>query len=93
MAGVNPKFLISKDFSRHTKAALDLDDDVVLTYYIDDSHGTQSLADGRTITTLPHTTEEVRFIEGGSLMGWTPCWPSILNDPQQQKDPISIFTA
>ena len=64
MAGVNPKFLISKDFSRHTKAALDLDDDVVLTYYIDDSDGTQSLADGRTITTLPHTTEEVRFIEG-----------------------------
>ena len=61
--GVNPKFLISKQFSRHTKAALDLDDDVVLTYYIDNSDGTQSLADGRTITTLPHTPEEVSFIE------------------------------
>ncbi len=63
MAGVNPKFLISSQFSRHTKAALDLDDDVVLTYYIDDSDGTQSLADGRTITTLPHTADEISFIE------------------------------
>ena len=60
--GVNPKFLISKQFSRHTKAALNLDDDDVLTYYIDDTNGTQSLADGRTITTLPHTSEETSFI-------------------------------
>ena len=63
MAGINPKILISGEFSRHTKTALELDDDVVLTYYIDDTDGTQSLADGRSITTLPHTTEEVRFIE------------------------------
>ena len=63
MAGVNPKFLISAKFSRHTKAALNLDDDVVLTYYIDDFKGRQTLEDGRTIKTLPHTAEEVRFIE------------------------------
>ena len=63
MAGVNPKILISGEFSRHTKTALELDDDVVLTYYIDDTDGTQSLADGRTIKTLPHTSEEVSFIE------------------------------
>ena len=55
MAGVNPNFLISSKFSRHTKAALDLDDDVVLTYYIDDFNGRQTLEDGRTIKTLPHT--------------------------------------
>jgi len=63
MAGVNPNFLISSKFSRHTKAALELDDDVVLTYYIDDFKGRQTLEDGRTIKTLPHTAEEVEFIE------------------------------
>ena len=63
MAGVNPKLLISAKFSRHTKAALEIDDDDVLTYYIDDSDGKQTLADGRRIRTLPHTVEEVRFIE------------------------------
>ena len=60
---VNPKFLISRQFSRHTKAALGLDDDNVLTYYIDDTDGAQTLADGRRITTLPHSPDEVRFIE------------------------------
>ena len=63
MAGVNPKLLISAKFSRHTKAALEIDDDDVLTYYINDSDGKQTLADGRRIRTLPHTVEEVRFIE------------------------------
>ena len=60
---VDPKFLISAQFSRHTKAALALDDDKVLTYFIDNSDGRQSLADGRLITTVPHTPDEVLFIE------------------------------
>ena len=60
---VDPKFLISPQFSRHTKAALALDDDNVLTYFIDDTDGRQTLADGRLITTVPHAPDEVAFIE------------------------------
>ena len=60
---VDPKFLISPQFSRHTKAALALDDDKVLRYFIDNTDGRQSLADGRLITTVPHTPDEVLFIE------------------------------
>ena len=60
---INPDFLISRQFSRHTQAALNLDEDSVLTYYIDDSDGVRTLADGRRITTVPHSAEEVIFIE------------------------------
>ena len=60
---VNPEFLISKNFSRHTKNALNLDDDNILTYYIDDVSGGQMLADGRSITTLAHSDDEIAFIE------------------------------
>ena len=48
--------LISPQFTRHTKAALALDDDKVLTYFINNT-------DGRLITTVPHTPDEVLFIE------------------------------
>ena len=59
---IDPKLLISRQFSSHTKDALNLDEDLVITYYIDDVLGTQSLADGRTIKTLPHSTGEIEFI-------------------------------
>ena len=63
MTKLDPDFLISRQFSRHTKAALNLDEDSILTYYIDDSEGVYTLADGRKITTVPHSAEEVSFIE------------------------------
>ena len=59
---IDPKFLISRQFSSHTKDALNLDDDLVITYYIDDVLGAQSLADGRTIKTFPHSAGEIEFI-------------------------------
>ena len=40
-----------------------MDDDKVLRYFIDNTDGPQSLADGRLITTVPHAPDEVLFIE------------------------------
>ena len=60
---INPEILVSRQFSSHTKAALNLDDDKILTYYIDATDGSQILADGRKIISVSHNDDEVRFIE------------------------------
>ena len=60
---INPEILVSRQFSSHTKAALNLDDDNILTYDIDSTDGSQALADGRKIISMAHNDDEVRFIE------------------------------